>query len=262
MTYRFFQVAAFADREYTGNPAGVVLHDGRLDSTAMQMIARETGLPATAFIVQEQGAWHIRWFTPAVELPLCGHATLAAAWVLLHVMKEPEEALQLHSLSAGTLEVTKKGDAIWLELPRIPATPVDDPSFVQDIPGLEKAKVFQTETNYLAILPNALQVVNFAPSLVAITRLDRAGLIISAPGNEHYDCISRYFAPQKGANEDAVTGSAHCTLAPFWSDQLGKPLILARQASSRGGVLTCKVIGDRVHLSGSCIPFMEGKILC
>jgi predicted PhzF superfamily epimerase YddE/YHI9 len=224
MRVPIYQVDAFAVRKFSGNPAAVMPLPAFLDDALLQAIALENNLSETAFLVSEGRDWQLRWFTPRTEVPLCGHGTLASAWVVTERLDPGCERVVFHTLS-GPLTVQRRGDRFVMDFPTRSPAPVDPPA------GLE----------------------------AAVGRLDAGGLIVTAPGDQGYDCVSRYFAPAKGIAEDPVTGGAHCALAPFWGARLGKPEIRAYQASARGGAMTCRVRGDRVDLEGGCVFYMEGE---
>ena len=255
-----FQVAAFANKPFAGNPASVVILGAPLEPEIMQAIAREAGQPATAFLMEDAGNWSIRWFTPTIELPLCGHATLAATWVFFRYLAPGSARLTMATQSAGELIATFSEGRIWLDFPSDPATASKSAEEVERTLGLPCREVLETRNNLLAVVDDPDVVRSYQPLMSDIAALPGSGLILSSRGDEGYDCVSRYFAPKKGVAEDAVTGSAHCTLAPYWSAKLGQLEIRAWQASPRGGELLCRAEGSRVFLCGNCIPFFEGVI--
>jgi PhzF family phenazine biosynthesis protein len=230
-----------------------------LDDAVLQSIALENNLSETAFLVREGQDWRLRWFTPTTEVPLCGHATLASAWVVAERLDRGCERIVFHTMS-GALTVRRKGDRFVMDFPARPATPAQPSAALEAALGARPIEVFHDGFNYLAVLDSAATVRRLSPDHSAIARLDGAvGVVVTASGDENYDCVSRYFAPAKGIDEDPVTGGAHCALAPFWSARLGKSEIRAFQASARGGEILCRVRGDRVELEGACVFYMEGE---
>lgn len=258
MRVPIFQVDAFTTRRFAGNPAAVMVLPAFPEAALMQVIAAENNLAETAFLVAEGEDFRLRWFTPAVEVPLCGHATLASAAVILERLRPERQQVIFHTAS-GALTVTRSGALYALDFPARPSQPVATPDGLLAALGRKPEAVLGNEFNYMAVLDSAATVRALAPDLAAIARLDRPGLIVTAPGDGAHDMVSRYFAPAKGIPEDPVTGAAHCMLAPYWAERLGKSDLLARQASPRGGDLTCRLRGDRVILEGACVFYMEGE---
>ena len=254
---KIYQVDAFADELFTGNPAAVSPLDRWLPDTLMQNIARENNLSETAFFVKEGDVFHIRWFTPEIEVDLCGHATLASAHVLFRHLNYAGERIQFNSKS-GPLFVTKKDDLICLDFPAARYKKVDPPGELVDGIGLTPVETFQS-TDYLLLLDSEKEVRKANPDFSLLARLDIRGIIITAKGDS-VDFVSRFFAPGVGINEDPVTGSAHTFLVPFWSERLGKTEFTAQQLSERGGTLYCKLSGDRVEISGRAVTYMEGEL--
>lgn len=254
-----FVVDAFAARQFAGNPAAVVLLEGDLPENALRAIAAENGQPATAFLSLSSARRDLRWFTPTTELPLCGHASLAAAHVVMNEIEPGRHEVNFDTRQSGALHAERTAGGFRIAFPTARANPVCESALGEALAGM-RAEAFVSEQNYMAVLENSASVVDFAPDFAAISKLDRSGLIITAPGADGFDCVSRYFAPRKGVPEDAVTGSAHCLLAPFWSERLGRRRLNALQASARGGVLSCEVAGDRVLLEGQCRPYLNGRI--
>ncbi len=259
-----FQVDAFTDRTFAGNPAAVVPLETWLPDRVLQAIALENNLSETAFVVPEgEARWHLRWFTPKCEVDLCGHATLATAWVLLRYLGAGAQELRFRSRS-GDLTVRRDGELLELDFPAYP------PTRLEAMPGLEEALGVACRELWLArrsstgrilmvVLGSEEQVKAVRPDLPAFPRLDIANLMVTAPGRE-VDFVSRYFAPASGIPEDPVTGSAHCTLAPYWASRLARPELSARQVSERGGELRCRVVGDRVRIAGRAAPYLVGEI--
>ncbi len=260
-----YQVDAFADKPFSGNPAAIVPLEQWLPDELMQQIAQENNLSETAFFVREPAGsdcdFHIRWFTPGIEVPLCGHATLASAWVLFNRLDWQEPVIRLKSKS-GPLGVRRLDDG-WLELdfPNLPFKPTPTPEAVQQGIKGAPASAFRidNDSNYMIVLDNEAAVRNLTPELAPLKTLRPGGLIVTAPGDT-CDFVSRYFAPGDGIDEDPVTGSIHSVLAPYWGERLGKSKLQARQLSARGGTLKCELHGDRVHIAGQVVFYMEGTL--
>jgi PhzF family phenazine biosynthesis protein len=258
MRVRIFQVDAFTTRLFAGNPAAVMPMDQFPDEAVMRSIAAENNLAETAFIVPEGSDYRLRWFTPTTEVPLCGHATLASAAVVMQRLEPGRQNVVFHSAS-GPLTVTQTEEGYVMDFPARVSHPCATPSTLSRALGVEPIEVVADEFNYLALLSDARAVRDLAPDISEIARLDRSGLIVTAPGDNGYDFVSRYFAPAKGIPEDPVTGGAHCALAPYWANRLGKTAFKAFQASRRGGEILCRLAGDRVELEGSCVFYFEGE---
>jgi PhzF family phenazine biosynthesis protein len=254
-----FQVDAFADGRFTGNPAAVVVLGRFPADPVLQAVAAENNLAETAFLVPDGEGYRIRWFTPAVEVALCGHATLASAAVVMEEL-EPGRASVVFQSPSGPLPVHRAGDGYVMDFPARSCERVDPPGGLAAALGAVPAEVHAGSANYLAVLHSAAQVRELRPDFASIARLGREGVIVTAEGEAPYDFTSRYFAPAKGIPEDPVTGGAHCMLAPFWATRLGKAAFRARQASQRGGDVRCAVAGDRVTLAGSCAFYLHGEI--
>jgi PhzF family phenazine biosynthesis protein len=257
MQLPLYQVDAFAGRLFAGNPAAVCPLDRWLPDQTMQAIAAENNLSETAFFVPSADGFDLRWFTPTVETDLCGHATLASGFVVMTALAPERSAVRFHTKS-GPLEVTRQGDRFALSLPAQPGQLCPVPQGLTEALGRAPRQMLAAR-KYLAIFDEEADVAAIQPDLAVIARLDRDGLIISAPGRE-VDFVSRYFAPHAGIPEDPVTGSAHCTLVPYWSKRLGKKQLTARQISPRGGELACEDRGDRVVVSGRAVLYLEGRI--
>jgi PhzF family phenazine biosynthesis protein len=254
-----FQVDAFADRLFTGNPAAVMPLQEFPTEAAMQAIAAENNLAETAFLVRDGEDYRIRWFTPATEVPLCGHATLASAAVVMERL-EPSRKRVVFNSASGPLTVERSRTGYVMNFPARPAKRIATPAAVTAALGIEPVEVFADAFNYTALLEEARLVRELTPDMAAIARLDLSGVIVTAPGDGSYDFISRYFAPAKGIPEDPVTGGAHCVLVPYWALRLGKTSFRAHQASRRGGDILCRLLGDRVELEGACIFYLEGEV--
>lgn len=264
-TLPLYQVDAFTNRPFCGNPAAVIPLESWLDDELMQAIALENNLSETAFIVPEpddaDADFHIRWFTPGTEVPLCGHATLASAWVIFNRLDWSKTAVRFRSKS-GPLGV-RKIENNWLELdfPNLPFESIPTPDVIRRCAeGLpDNAFVINNDANHMVVLESESAVRSFSPDLRILKGLDRGGLIVTAAG-EDSDFVSRYFCPADGIDEDPVTGSIHSVLTPYWAERLGKTTLFARQVSARGGELRCELHGERVHIAGQAVPFMEGQI--
>lgn len=257
MRARIFQIDAFASKRFSGNPAAVMPLAHFPDATLMQSIAEENNLAETAFIVPEGSDYRIRWFTPTNEVPLCGHATLASAAVVLERLESDRNSVIFHSAS-GPLSVVHAQRGYAMNFPARYAKPILVP---QDLPaalGADPMQVLADDVNYLVRLATPTAVRNLKPDFAAIATLDRLGVIVTAQGDGEYDFISRYFTPRQGVPEDPVTGSAHCALTPYWSGILTKINLRAFQASPRGGELWCSFSNDRVEMSGTCVFYLEG----
>ena len=256
-----YQVDAFADRPFAGNPAAVCPLEAWLPDATLQAIAAENNLAETAFFVPEDGGYRLRWFTPTLEVPLCGHATLASAYVIAQHIDRAMEEVVFHSKS-GPLTVTRAGEVFTLDFPSDPPAPFDDGGAVAEALGLSPQEVLKPPAEggkLLALLASEAQVRAAAPDMARVKALPGDGLIITARG-ERVDFVSRYFAPHAGIPEDPVTGSAHVVLTPFWAARLGKTAMAARQISARGGDLTVEDRGERVLISGRVAPYLEGRI--
>lgn len=257
MTIPFYQLDAFTDRRFGGNPAAVMLLDHFLDDATLLAIAAENNLSETAFLVRDDSDYQLRWFTPKVEVPLCGHATLASAAVVMQRLETHRMSVTFHSAS-GPLTVTKAEGAYILNFPARPSVETTPPAGLAEALGVTPLAVYVNDFNYMAILAHGDIVRALRPDMAGIKALDRPGVIVTAAGEDTHDIVSRYFAPAKGIDEDPVTGAAHCMLAPYWCERLSKDTLRAYQASPRGGEMTCHLIGDRVELTGQCVFYLEG----
>ena len=258
MEVPIFQVDAFTERQFAGNPAAVLLLDKYPSDSVLQMIAEENNLSESAFLVSDQGDYRIRWFTPTTEVPLCGHATLASAAVVLEKLEPGRKSVVFHSAS-GPLEVSRSEFGYAMDFPMRVSAPVAVPEELIRALGVVPVEVQADRFNYLVLLENAQSVRSLAPDIAGIARLDRGGVIVTAAGDQGFDIVSRYFAPAKGIPEDPVTGGAHCALMPYWTGRLGKTRLDAFQASRRGGILHCRLNGDRVELAGHCAFYFTGR---
>jgi PhzF family phenazine biosynthesis protein len=259
MLVPIFQVDAFATEIFQGNPAAVVCLEKFPLDTMMQAIAAENNLAETAFLARDGGDYRLRWFTPIVEVPLCGHATLASAAVVMERLAPSRTRVVFHTAS-GPLPVHRTEHGYVMNLPARPSAPQPAPKGMAEALGVIPVEVLSNAFNYMVVLENPLAVRSLKPDIRAIACLDRPGVIVTAAGDNGFDFISRYFAPAKGIPEDPVTGAAHCMLTPYWATKLGKCIFHAFQASSRGGTITCRLAGDRVELQGACVFYLEGSI--
>lgn len=257
MRIPLFQVDAFTSRLFSGNPAAVMPMERFPAESVMQAIAAENNLAETAFLVPEGDDYRLRWFTPAVEVPLCGHATLASGAVVMERLETGRTSVVFHSAS-GPLTVTRKTGTYVMDFPARHSELVATPAGMAEALGATPLEVYVSSFNYMAILDSPNAVRSLEPDMAGIAKLDRGGVIVTAPGEGHYDFVSRYFAPAKGIPEDPVTGSAHCMLAPYWARRLGKSSFQAFQASRRGGEVGCRLLGERVELEGACVFYLEG----
>jgi PhzF family phenazine biosynthesis protein len=258
MRVPLYQLDAFADRRFTGNPAAVMILPQFADDAALQALAAENNVSETAFLVRDGEDWRLRWFTPAVEVPLCGHATLASAAVVMERLQPGREAVVFHTAS-GPLRVERRGAGYAMDFPMRHLAPVATPPALPAALGVEPVEVMADAGNYTALLDSARTVRELAPDFAALARLDKTGIVVTAAGDAGYDFVSRYFAPRKGVAEDPVTGGAHCGLAPFWAARLGRTQFRAWQASKRGGEVVCRLLGERVELQGRCVFYLEGE---
>jgi predicted PhzF superfamily epimerase YddE/YHI9 len=258
MRVPIFQLDAFTSRRFTGNPAAVMLLERFLDDSLLQAIAAENNLSETAFLVRDGEDYRLRWFTPLVEVPLCGHATLASATVVMERL-EPGRTSVVFQTASGPLTVRRAATGYSMNFPVRPSERITPPHGFAQMLGSVPLEVHVNPFNYLVVLKSADAIRSLAPDLAAIARLDRSGVIVTAPGDGIYDFVSRNFAPAKGIPEDPVTGAAHCVLAPYWSSKMGKQDFLAYQASRRGGEVHCRLLGDRVELEGNCVFYLEGE---
>jgi PhzF family phenazine biosynthesis protein len=261
-------VDAFTREPFRGNPAAVCILEEARDEKWMQKVAAEMNLSETAFLVPRDGEWDLRWFTPAVEVALCGHATLASAHVLWESGRVTRSRTAFATKS-GRLEAARESDGIVLDFPALASTPIDEaPEPVRRMLGVEPLSVSHLpakrlgEETYLVALATADDVRRLSPRLDAIRAPGSPGVIVTAAGDGEYDFVSRYFVPWAGIDEDPVTGSAHCALAPFWSRVLHKTRMTAYQASARGGVIGVELAGDRVLLTGRAVTTLRGSLVC
>ena len=259
MKNRIYQVDAFSDKIFGGNPAAVCPLENWLPDALMQQIAMENNLAETAFYIKNDAGYEIRWFTPAVEVDLCGHATLATAHVLFNHENHVGNEINFHSHRSGPLKVTRSGNLLTLNFPTDIFREVELNEALNSAFNFKPTKAYQGKTEYMLIFENETQIKELQPDFNAIAKFDRRGVIATAKG-ETVDFVSRFFGPQVGINEDPVTGSAHTTLTPYWSKELNKTELTAMQLSERKGHLTCKFLGDRVEISGHARTYLTGEI--
>lgn len=254
----FFEVVAFTNRLFAGNPAGVCLLEEWLPDEQLQAIAAENNLAETAFLLERGDHFDLRWLTPTVEVELCGHATLASAHVLFRHRGYAEKTVRFQTRSAGELAVERNGDRLVLDFPSLPPKEAGRSEALADSLGAKPEKIFHGR-DYFAVFASQREVATIRPDFAAVAKLDAEGVVVTAPGDD-CDFVSRCFAPAAGIPEDPVTGSTHCTLIPYWSRRLGKRELFARQISARGGELFCEDRGDRVGIGGEAVTYVEGKI--
>lgn len=257
MKLAIYQVDAFTDRMFGGNPAAVCPLDTWLPDQVLQGIAAENNLAETAFFVRSGTAFDLRWFTPTVEVDLCGHATLASAHVLFECqgLDMPEI---LFNTKSGELRVSRKGNLLALNFPARPGAQATAPAALLEGLGGNPEAILASR-DYMVVYRTEQEIRGLAPEFQKLKTLDRFAVIATAPGTD-CDFVSRFFAPAQGIPEDPVTGSAHCTLTPYWAQRLGKPKLHARQISNRGGELFCELKGDRVEIAGHATLYMQGSI--
>ncbi len=264
MKLEIFQVDAFTSKPFGGNPAAVVPLTEWLPSETMHKIALENNLSETAFFVKNGDVYEIRWFTPTFEIDLCGHATLASAFVIFNVLNLETDEIKFHSHKSGALSVEKNGDVLTLDFPVRPVSPVDAPAGLFEAIGGKPKEVLKAR-DYFLVYKTEQEVLDLKPDfsalhkLAALLKIDAHGFIVTAPGDSS-DFVSRFFAPEVGVFEDPVTGSSHCNLIPYWAEKLGKIELFARQVSARGGELFCELAGDRVKIGGNAVLYLKGEI--
>ncbi len=256
---RIFQIDAFTDKVFHGNPAAVCVLDEWIEEGQMQKIGAENNLAETAFVVKKDNDFEIRWFTPLIEVDLCGHATLAAAYVLFKYYNYQSKKISFHSPRSGLLSVEKDKEYFTLDFPTDIYKKVNTPQVLIDAFGIIPNEAYRGKTDYLLLFSTQDEVEKFDPDLNLISTVDARGVIVSAPGKD-VDFVSRFFGPQSGINEDPVTGSAHTTLTPIWSNKLGKKILTAKQLSKRQGYLKCEFQGERIRITGKAVTYLKGEI--
>lgn len=259
MKQKIYQIDAFADRVFSGNPAAVCPLDRWLSDDILQQIAMENNLAETAFYVKQDDQYQIRWFTPTVEVDLCGHATLAAAFVLFNHQNYKGEIIHFNSPKSGLLTVAKREELLTLNFPTDQYKQIEISKKIATCFDIKPQLAFKGKTDYLLVFDTENEIKNVMPALDVISKLKVRGLIITAKGNK-VDFVSRFFAPQSGVVEDPVTGSAHTTLTPYWAKRLNKNKLTAMQLSERKGFLQCDYLNDRVEISGKAKLYLIGEI--
>lgn len=262
MTQKITQVDAFTDKPFAGNPAAVCVLSSPREEAWMRNVAREMNLSETAFLVKQADGYDLRWFTPTVEIKLCGHATLASAHVLWEEgLLKPNEQARFHTLS-GLLTADRRGDWIELDFPAVVEQPAEAPTGLAAALGANPTYVGKNKFDYLVEVASEDEVRRLAPDHSALRKIDVRGVIVTARATTAgFDFVSRFFAPGSGIDEDPVTGSAHCCLGPYWAKKLGKSDLVAYQASPRGGVVRVRVAGDRVKLGGQAVTVLRGELI-
>jgi len=260
MRIPIYQLDAFTDRRFAGNPAAICPLEAWLPDATLQAIAAENNLSETAFLVPAADGYELRWFTPATEVDLCGHATLASGEVVFRFLAPDLREVRFRTRRAGVLTVSRRGDELVMDFPGRPPARVEPPAALAAALGAAPREVLAGERDYLAVFERAGDVRALRPDMRALATLDRSAVVVTAPGEGGVDFVSRFFAPSLGVDEDPVTGSAHCVLAPYWAKRLGRKSLKARQLSARGGDIACEVAGDRVLLAGKVALYLEGAI--
>jgi PhzF family phenazine biosynthesis protein len=257
MKLDIYQVDAFSQKPFGGNPAAVCPLTEWLPDEQLQNIAAENNLSETAYFVPRGDFYELRWFTPEVEVDLCGHATLAAAWVLIHKLPGAPEVLRFATRS-GELRVTRNGDELAMDFPAKHPERCEPPSEMLSALGIERAEVFATD-DYIVLVDDEAQVAALTPDFARLKGLPKRGIAVTAKSTR-FDFVSRWFGPNVGVNEDPVTGSAHTSLAPFWAERLGKAQMSTEQGGNRRGQLRCELRDDRVIISGHAVLYLQGTI--
>ena len=258
MRIALYRVNAFASRSFAGNPAAVCPLTAWLPDAMLQAIAVENRVSETAFFVRSGDAYELRWFAPLSEVELCGHATLATAYAISTYLEPGSASFTFHTRYSGTLAVRRDGDLFTLEFPSRPAVPIDDTTSWSEIAGARVVERW-VAVKTMAVCAAEADVAAATPQLARIGELPGDGLMLTAPGRD-VDFVARYFAPHRGVPEDPVTGSAYCSLAPYWAQRLGRKRLTARQLSKRGGEIALEIAGDRVLISGRAVPYFVGQL--
>ena len=260
MKQKIYQIDAFTAKLFGGNPAAVCILESWLETDLMQQIAAENNLAETAFAVKNTNHYELRWFTPEIEVDLCGHATLATAFVIFNYYGYNENTLRFFSPRSGELLVQKsESGLLTMDFPTDDVTPVSEQTNISKAIGKQPVETYKGKTDYMLIYESQAEIEAIAPNFHLLNELDCRGVIVTAKGNE-VDFVSRFFAPQCGIPEDPVTGSAHTTLTPYWSEKLNKKTLSAKQLSERGGDIQCEYLGDRVKISGNGVCYLVGEI--
>ena len=261
MSVRIVQVDAFTLRPFAGNPAAVCVLESPASEGWMRHVAREMNLSETAFLVRNGDAWQLRWFTPTVEVALCGHATLASAHVLWEDRYLPAGTQARFDTKSGRLTADRDGSWIAMDFPAVPVTPVEAPPDLLPALGVTAVAVGKNRMDYLVEVGSEAEVLAVAPDHTRLRRLPVRGVIVTArAAGSDYDFVSRFFAPGSGVDEDPVTGSAHCALAPYWAAKLKRMELVGRQASARGGIVKVRAQGERVILAGQAVVVLRGEL--
>jgi len=262
MSTRIIQVDSFSDRPFAGNPAAVCLLHAAAPEPWMQHVAAEMNLSETAFLTPRDGGYNLRWFTPAVEVDLCGHATVASAHVLWEDGHLPPGRQARFHTRSGLLLADRRGEWIELDFPATVATPAEAPPALLPALGVQARFVARNQFDYLVEVESEEKLRAMTPDFTALRKLPVRGVIVTArPSSTEFDFVSRFFAPGSGIDEDPVTGSSHCALGPYWGERLGKSDLTAYQASARGGVVRVRLNGDRVILGGQAVTVMRGELV-
>jgi PhzF family phenazine biosynthesis protein len=260
MRLPLYQIDAFTGDLFSGNPAAVCPLERWLPDATMQAIAAENNLAETAFFVRDGADYALRWFTPTVEVDLCGHATLASGFVVMKFLEPERKAVSFQTVKAGALTVSRDGDLLAMDFPSRPAVPTGAPAGLLEALGGAPRAVLRAR-DFLVVYETAADVAALKPDFAALAAVENCwAAIATAPGGDGVDFVSRFFAPAQGVPEDPVTGSSHCTLTPYWAERLGKKTLEARQISRRGGALRCTQNGDRVTIAGRAVLYLEGEI--
>lgn len=258
MKLTIYQIDAFTKEVFGGNPAAICPLDEWLEAELMQKIALENNLSETAFFVKKDDVYEIRWFTPTFEIDLCGHATLASAFVLFNCLNLEAEIVKFHSHKSGNLSVEKKGDLLVLDFPSRPVSACEVPKGLIEAIGKTPKEILKSR-DYFLVYETEQEVLDIQPNFGELLKINTHAVIVTAKGDS-CDFVSRFFAPEVGVFEDPVTGSSHCNLIPYWAEKLGKTELFARQLSARGGELFCELKGDRVKIGGNAVLYLKGEI--
>ncbi len=259
MKLTIYQVDAFAETVFKGNPAAVIPLDSWIPDDLMQQIAMENNLSETVFFVKTDAGYHIRWFTPEYEIDLCGHATLASAYIIKNFIDPPVQEIHFSTQKAGVLKASAKDGSYTLDFPSRMPEACDVPEKLLAAIGTKAVVEVLRSRDYFVVLPNEEAVRNVEPDYTIMKELDTIGVIVTARGHDA-DVVSRCFYPGASIPEDPVTGSAHCNIVPYWAEKLGKTKLFCQQLSPRSGNLQCELVGDRVLMSGTCVLFLQGEI--
>ena len=259
MRLAYYQVDAFASSIFTGNPAGVCLLEQWMGDSMLQGIAGENNLSETAFLVRNSTGYDLRWFTPATEVDLCGHATLASAFVIFNFLGWQEKDINFDTRKSGRLTVTREGDLFLMDFPSRPPSATKCNSGLGGVFGKQPLEAYTSAEDLFFVFGSEEEIRHLKPNPVELAKMDCRGIIVTAPGFS-YDFVSRFFAPRVGVPEDPVTGSAHCVLIPYWARRLGKTSLIAYQCSKRGGEVVCVDRGNRVSIGGRAVLYSQGTI--